>query len=56
LRDTSDLCADATADHYLVPDPQDCHKFYSCVHDGDKFIAYQFSCPSNLAYDDDTKR
>jgi hypothetical protein len=50
------ICADATEDHYLVSDPSDCHKFYSCVFDGHAFIAYHFTCPANLAFHPELKR
>ena len=56
LRDSSDICSDATEDHYLVADPEDCHKFYSCVSDGTGFVAHHFTCPSNLAFDATLKR
>jgi len=51
------ICADATHDHYLVPDPTDCHYFYSCVADGlGGFNAHRFKCAANLAFDDNQKQ
>ena len=34
----------------------DCRKFYSCVFDGSHYIAYHFTCPANLAFDDTSKK
>ena len=57
-QDSSDeICSGLPQGEYLVPDPEDCHKFYSCVVDGfGNFVAEHFTCPVTLAFEESLKR